>query len=156
MLFFNTVTTVSCAFLPVMNRSLHAMLIKICTSKGDPLSLLLKCTTHPSLCYIHCLVSTNVQQALMNINGHHFFFLEEFNDTLVPSIHTSMSDTVLSECPSAAICHTGTNVMGCWWEGSTCAAIPTSTSNVVGQHHKTEGITFRAALVKYTILLIDK
>jgi len=36
-LFFSIVTIISCAFLPVMNKSLHAMLIKIYTSKGDPL-----------------------------------------------------------------------------------------------------------------------
>lgn len=32
MLFFSTI---SCALLPVMNKSLHAMLIKTCTSRGD-------------------------------------------------------------------------------------------------------------------------
>jgi len=36
-LFFNLITTTSYAFLPVMNKSLHATLVKICTSKGDPL-----------------------------------------------------------------------------------------------------------------------
>ena len=42
----NVVTTVKCVFFSVMNESLHAVLIKICTSKGDPLSPLLKRTTH--------------------------------------------------------------------------------------------------------------
>jgi len=37
MLFFNVVTTISSAFLPVMNKSLYAALTRICTSKGDPL-----------------------------------------------------------------------------------------------------------------------
>jgi len=48
MLFFNTVTTISCAFSPAMNKSLHAVLVEVCTSWGDPwpLSPLLKCTTH--------------------------------------------------------------------------------------------------------------
>jgi len=36
-LFFNIVTTISYAFLPAMNKSLHAMLVKICTSRGDSL-----------------------------------------------------------------------------------------------------------------------
>ena len=36
--------------------------------------------------------------------------------------------------------------MGYWWEGSASTAIPlTSASDVVGQHGKTGGITFRAA-----------
>ena len=48
-LFFNVVTMASYAFSPVMNKSLHAVLIKIC-SRGDPLLLspLLKYTTHCS------------------------------------------------------------------------------------------------------------
>jgi len=47
-MFFDMVTTISCAFLPVMNKSLHAALVKICNRGGDPLWLmpLLKCTTH--------------------------------------------------------------------------------------------------------------
>lgn len=36
-LFSSTVTTTSHAFLPVMNMSLHAMLVKMSTSGGDPL-----------------------------------------------------------------------------------------------------------------------
>jgi len=43
-LFFNIVSTISCAFSPEMNKRLHAALMKICTSGGYPL---LKCT--------HCL-----------------------------------------------------------------------------------------------------
>ena len=35
--FFNIATTISCAFLPVMNKSLHAVLVKICTRGADPL-----------------------------------------------------------------------------------------------------------------------
>jgi len=48
MLFFSIATTTSYAFLPAVNKSLHAVLIKVCTSGGDPLMLspLLKCTTH--------------------------------------------------------------------------------------------------------------
>jgi len=40
------------------------------------------------------------------------------------------------------------HVMGFWWEGSASTAIPpTSAFAIVGQHNKTGGITFRAALV---------
>ena len=36
-----------------------------------------------------------------------------------------------------------------WWEGSTLTAIsPTPTSDVVGQHNKIGGITFRATYVE--------
>jgi len=36
-LFFSIVTTISSAFPPAMNKSPHAALVKICTSRGDPL-----------------------------------------------------------------------------------------------------------------------
>ena len=40
--------------------------------------------------------------------------------------------------------------MGHWWEDSAYTAIPpTSAPNVMSQHNKVEGITFRTALVKY-------
>ena len=46
--FFNIVTTVSWAFLPLTNKCLRAVLPKMSTTRGDPLSLspLLKHTTH--------------------------------------------------------------------------------------------------------------
>jgi len=54
-----------------------------------------------------------------------------------------MSDTIQSDCPSAAIC--GTEY---WCEGSTSAAIPPpSNSDHVGQHNKIRGITLGEALV---------
>jgi len=49
-LFFSIVTIISCVFLPAMTKSLHASLVTICTSRGDPLLPLLKHITHPSLC----------------------------------------------------------------------------------------------------------
>ena len=40
------------------------------------------------------------------------------------------------------------NGMEYWWEGSTCTTIPpTFTSSILGQHHKVEAITFKAALI---------
>ena len=67
-LLFNIVTTVSCAFSPAMKKNLPAMLIKIGTSGGDPLSLtpllkapLLKASlcSHPLLGVYKCLVSVD-------------------------------------------------------------------------------------------------
>lgn len=59
-----------------------------------------------------------------------------------------MSDAIVSECPSAAICYVATN----WWNDSTSTAstsiLPaTSASNFVAQHAKKGGITVGAALV---------
>jgi hypothetical protein len=50
---------------------------------------------------------------------------------------TSMSDAILPDCSSAAICRMGTKLTNYWWEGSTSIAIlPESASNFVGQHNK--------------------
>ena len=41
------------------------------------------------------------------------------------------------------------NVTEYWWKGSTSAAVPpTSTSDIVGQHHKIGGIAFGTALIE--------
>lgn len=63
-------------------------------------------------------------------------------------ISTSMSDSVVSACTYAAIYHTAAKCNGILVEGSTSTAIPaTSTSDVVGQYNKIEGITFRADFI---------
>jgi len=58
-----------------------------------------------------------------------------------------MSDAIWSDSSAAAICHMATRVMEYWWEGSTSAAVPpTSISDVMGEHNKIGGITFKPAL----------
>ena len=43
------------------------------------------------------------------------------------------------------------NVMEYWWEGpASTATPPTSAPDIMGQHSKTEGITFGAALIQET------
>jgi hypothetical protein len=37
-LFFHIITTIRDALLPAMNKSLYAALVKVCTSRGKPLS----------------------------------------------------------------------------------------------------------------------
>ena len=74
-----------------MIKSLHAMLIQICMAIWN-----MTCLSHcchrcwntpptPYCAHIHCLVSINIQQVLMNVSGWHFFCMEEFSDT--PSLH---------------------------------------------------------------------
>ena len=90
-----------------MNKSLHAMLAKICTSRGDPLSQspLLKRNTH------RLTVLTATVWSPVNVNGCHFFHMEEFSDT--PLLHTHFHVRhLLSNHPSAAICHTATKCKG--------------------------------------------
>jgi len=68
-------------------------------------------------------------------------------------ISTSMSDIILSGCPSAAICQMATTCMDYWWEGSAFTAIsPTSASEVTGQRTFIGDITFRAALSNFQVL----
>jgi len=105
---FNIVITFSSAFSSVMNKSLHAELMNICTRRGDPLllSLLLKHTTHcltvltstlwsPSMFSKHQWMSVGAFSSIWrNSTTHLCFFC------------TSTSKIILSDCPSAAICHT--------------------------------------------------
>ena len=122
MLFFSIITTTSCAFLPAMNKNLHAAFIKICTSSGDPLSLslLLKCNTR----HLTMLTST-VGSPLMPTKcqwismGAIFFLKEEFNCT--PVLHLDFRARrhfvrLPLCCPSAAwqqksiVCTTGLQI----------------------------------------------
>jgi len=81
----------------------------------------------------------------INVGGCHFFWMED-SVTQLCFTRTSVSVAVVSDCPSAALCHMAT--LEYWWEGSTSTAIsPTSTSYVVGQHNKIGGITFEAVLI---------
>ena len=78
-------STISCVSSPAMNKSLYAALMKTCTSKGNPLSLLppLEHTTRSSLCS-HPL--SGLQKHSASINGCCFFHMEEFSST--PLLHT--------------------------------------------------------------------
>mgnify|MGYP001852393476 CR=1 FL=1 len=79
-----------CAFLPAMNKSLHAALVKICTSRGDPLSLLplLKHTTHHLTVFISTVWSpwAFTKCWWMSV-GAIFFCMEEFSDTPLLHVH---------------------------------------------------------------------
>ena len=61
----------------------------------------------PHCAHIHSFVSINIKQASMNVSGCNFFHMEEFTDT--PLLHTLPHQApFLSDCLSAAICHTAT------------------------------------------------
>lgn len=63
-------------------------------------------------------------------------------------ICTSVSDTILSDCTSAAISCMATKCSRILEKGSTSIAVPrVSTSGVTGQHNKIGSVAFRAALV---------
>ena len=106
-IFFNIVTTLSYSFLPAVNSSLHATLVRICTSGDVP--LLPSPRLNPITSLIHCLVSINVQQVLTLVSGTHFFFcMQEFNDTPLLHLHFHVRhhSVRLSFC-----CHMSNNMM---------------------------------------------
>ena len=108
----------------------------------------------PHCTHIHCLVTVDVQQALMNVSECHVFHMEEFRDTFASSAlpcQTPFHQTALLMPPVAQQQH----VMEYWWEGLTSTAIPpTRTSDIAGQHNKIVGITFRAAIVFLQLLVL--
>ena len=93
-----------------MNETLHASLLNICTSKGDPLfhicysgivarkMLLVQSNFHCT--NIHCLISIDVQQVSVNVNGCNFFHMEKFNCTslLHPHSHVRCHSVRLTLC----------------------------------------------------------
>ena len=116
------------------------------------LSPLLKHTTDCLLC-LHPLFGLHKYSA--NIKKYQwvsfffffFLFMEEFNDTLC-STYTSMLEVILSDCPSASICHTASKYNGILTgKLIVCCHTPASTSDVVIWHNQIGCITFGAALV---------
>ena len=91
----------------------------------------LKCSTHSFALHQLFLVSINIQKMSMNVNGSHFFHMEEFIST--PLLHTHFhvrrhSVRVL------LCCHLSQHVTEYWWEGPTSAVTnPTSASDVMSQ-----------------------
>jgi len=117
--------------------------LKICTSRCDPLSPLLKHTTR-------CLpVLTSTVWSPQAFSEHrrivsrcHFVHTEEFSPT--PLLQTVFCHTA----PLLLSIKQQQNVTEYWWEDSTSTAIPPISSfDIVGQLNKIGGTTFRAALV---------
>ena len=98
------------AFLSEMKKSLHAMLVKICASRNDPLSLspLLKCTTTASLCSHPLLGLQKCSASVNECQWVQFFSAWRKSMTCFCFIYASMSDANFSVCPSAASCHMAT------------------------------------------------
>jgi len=95
----------------------------------------------PDCAHIHCLVFMNVS-ALMNSVTHLCFS------------HSSMSVSCQST-PLLPSVSWQQDITGYCWEGSAPTAISaTSVTNIIGQHHKIAGITFRATVLKCIIQLM--
>jgi len=82
--------TISYAFSPAVNKSPHVTLIKMCMTTENFHTAITNAETHhplPHCAHIHYLVYRNVQKALMNFQGCHFFCTEEFNSTPLLHMH---------------------------------------------------------------------
>ena len=114
MLFFILVITISCALSLAMNKSLHAPLVKFWTRGGNPplLSPLLKCTTLRLTVLTSTVWSPSTFSKRQWISVAIIFSTWRSLMTHLCFRCTSMSDTILSDCPSDAICHTATTCNG--------------------------------------------
>ena len=88
----------------------------------------------PHCTHIHSLVSLNVQLCVQ-------FLLHGGNQWHSFASHTLPCQMLF--CQTAALLPSVTwqqNVMECWWESSTSAIPPPSTSDILGQHNKKEAL----------------
>ena len=70
------------------------------------------CHVRPHCAHIHCLVSRNIQKASVIVTMDAVFSTWRNSVPHLCFIHTSTSDTILPDCPSAAICHIATKCNG--------------------------------------------
>jgi len=105
MLFCNIVATTNYPFLPVMNKALHAALTKICTSRGDPLSPLLKHIIHSLTVPTSAVWSPQIFIKYQWMSKGAIFSSQRTLITRLCSTHTSMSDMSLSDFSSVATHH---------------------------------------------------
>ena len=118
----NIVITVSYAFSPVMNSSLHASLVTIYPRRVEP--LFHRCCDN--------VIARKMLSTRSNSHCAHIHSLVLCVEEKITLICASISDTVLSDCPSAAICDMATK---CNWNvgGKVQPQLPTCTSEVLSQ-----------------------
>ena len=138
-----------------MNKTLRATFIKICPSGSETLLLspLLKHTTH-------CLtVLTSIVWSPLVFSKHWWMSSGAIFSAWQNSVthlylitHSPIRRYSVKSAPLLPSVTWQQHVMEYWWEVSTSTAIPPpSAFDIEGQHHKAEGTTFRAALIKGNI-----
>jgi len=115
-LFCNIATTISYAFLPAMNKNLHAVLVNICMAVWNVAHLshgCCHCWNTPSTTWLcsNTLFGLHKYSASIHECQWRPFFLHGGIQHLC-FINTFISDATLSECPSAAICRVTTTCNG--------------------------------------------
>ena len=144
-LFFNIVTIISYTFSTEINKSLHAVLIKIC-----PTVTVTTAETHtPTTSLLsHPLFGLHKCSALADECQWVPFFLHGGIKSHPFASHTLPCQRPF--CLTLPLLPSVTqqqNVTEYWWEVSASTAIlPISTFDIVGQNNKIGGVTFRAAL----------
>ena len=130
------------------SKDLHAAIVKIGTDGGDLLSPLLKHTLTTSLCSCSLFGlhkhTTNVDECQwVPFFSHGGIQWHPFSSYAFPC-QTPFCQTA----PMLPSIMQQQHLMEYWWEGSTFTAIPPpSATDIVGQHNKIGGITFREVLV---------
>ena len=111
---FNIVTTISSSFSSVMKKSLRATFVTMCTSGCDPCPCCHCWNTQSttSLCSYPLFGHHKHSQVSVNVSGCHFFSARRNSVPQLCFICTSTSNAIVSECPSAAICHTAATCSG--------------------------------------------
>ena len=110
--FFHWVTTISCAFSPVINKSLHTILTKNWISVADPLSHCWNVPRTASLCSRPLFGFHKCSTSIHDCHCVQFFSAWRNSVSHLFFICTSTSDTILSDCPSAVICSTAIKYNG--------------------------------------------
>jgi len=136
-LLFNIVTIIVSALLRVQRQDEQEPVCSACKNLNQSLWTTVTVVTekhHPS----------PPLQALMKVSGVQLYSAWRNSIPHLCFIFTSMSDPILSDCPSAAICHMAKNGMEYWQEGS--------TAMLYCQHL---ALTFWASIIKPEALLLE-
>ena len=139
---FNTVTTISSAFLPAMNKSLHATLVNICMAVQNATCLSYHCPTvemnpppppPPPPPSAHIQFDLQKHSASAKDSGCYFFLHECIQFHPFASYVLPCQMPMCQTSPLLTSVTRQQDAMKYWWEGSISAILPPSASDIVGQ-----------------------
>ena len=108
MLFFCIITTINYAFLTAMNKSLHFVIVKIHVAAWNDACLSCHCChcwNAPPTASLRSHPQFGLHKHLASVDKYAIFSMWRNSVTHFCFMCTSMSDAILSDCPSAAVCH---------------------------------------------------
>lgn len=153
-LLFNVVTTFSHVSPAAMNNSMHAMLITINISRGDPFlhsfyDAIIAEMQHPlpHCAYIHPLVHLHKHASISECQCVLFFHMEKLNDSPWFQKHFQVRHYCVRLPLYCPLSHNNKTQLNFGGEVSTSTVIPpTLISDLMGQQNKIGSIKFLAAL----------